>query len=129
MQGGGAGTFTLFLAAMGAGPRALQEQLLGVLARNATAVMTNVPGPADALYLAGARMLTSWPVSIVTHGLGLNITVQSYCGSLDFGIIAARTAVPDLDPLVRALHEAHAELQRCGRRSGAASGPEGKLLE
>ena len=64
-------------------------------------------------------MLASWPVSIVTHGLGLNITVQSYCGSLDFGIIAARMAVPDLDPLVRALHEAHAELQRCGRRSGA----------
>ena len=39
---------------MGAGPKVLQEQLLAALARNATAVMTNVPGPQQPLYLAGA---------------------------------------------------------------------------
>ncbi len=65
------------------------------------------------LYFAGARMLTFWPVSIVTHGLGLNITVQSYCGSLDFGLIAASQVVPDIDKLVRALHAALEELKSC----------------
>jgi hypothetical protein len=56
-------------------------------------------------------MLTYWPASIVEHGLGLNITVQSYCGSLDFGLLAARKAVPDIRRLVRALHDAHDELK------------------
>jgi WS/DGAT/MGAT family acyltransferase len=76
----------------------------------ANLVISNIRGPTAPLYLAGARMLTYWPVSIVTHGLGLNITVQSYCGSLDFGLTAARCAVPDLDSFVRALHAASDEL-------------------
>lgn len=79
----------------------------------ANVVISNVWGPPKPLYLAGARMLTYWPVSIVTHGLGLNITVQSYCGSLDFGLIAARRAVPDIRSLARALHAAHEELKAC----------------
>lgn len=77
----------------------------------ANVVISNVPGPQSPLYLAGAKMLTYWPASIVTHGLGLNITVQSYCGSLDFGLIAARKAVPNIRELVRGLHEAHEELK------------------
>jgi WS/DGAT/MGAT family acyltransferase len=85
----------------------------------ANVVISNVWGPQSPLYLAGARMLTFWPVSIVMHGLGLNITVQSYCGSLDFGLIAARRAVPDMKPLIRALHAAHDELKACGRRTAA----------
>ena len=47
------------LAAMGAGPKLLQETLLALLARNATAVMTNVPGPQQPLYLAGAPASTA----------------------------------------------------------------------
>jgi diacylglycerol O-acyltransferase / wax synthase len=54
------------------------------------------------LYLAGARMLTNYPCSIVTHGMGLNITVQSYDQSLDFGMMADAKAMPD----VRALADA-----------------------
>jgi WS/DGAT/MGAT family acyltransferase len=77
----------------------------------ANVVISNVPGPQTPLYLAGAKMLTYWPASIVEHGLGLNITVQSYCGSLDFGLVAARKAVPDIRRLVHGLQEAHAELR------------------
>jgi hypothetical protein len=78
----------------------------------ANLVVSNVPGPDAPLYLAGARLKTYWPVSIVEHGLGLNITLQSYAGSLDFGILAARVGIPDARPLARGLHEALAELQR-----------------
>ena len=88
-------------------------------------VISNVPGPAAPLYAAGARMRTYWPLSIVEHGMGLNITVVSYCGALDFGLVAARCAVPDLHPLARAIEEAHAELLRltvrAGRKGGAAA--------
>jgi WS/DGAT/MGAT family acyltransferase len=78
----------------------------------ANLVVSNVPGPEAPLYLAGARLKTYWPVSIVEHGLGLNITLQSYAGSLDFGILAARVGIADARPLARGLHDALAELQR-----------------
>jgi hypothetical protein len=72
-------------------------------------------------YLAGARLKTYWPVSIVEHGLGLNITLQSYAGSLDFGLIAARSGLPDLHRVARGLLDAFAELE--ATRRPASEGP------
>ena len=69
----------------------------------ANVVISNVPGPQVPLYLAGAQMKTFFPVSIITHGLALNITVQTYCGNIDFGIIACKVAVPDLNDLGTAI--------------------------
>jgi diacylglycerol O-acyltransferase len=54
----------------------------------ANVVISNVPGPPMPLYMAGARMLTNYPTSIVVHGVALNITVQSYDQSMDFGLMA-----------------------------------------
>ena len=59
-------------------------------------VISNVPGPRTPMYLSGARMENYIPVSIVTDGMGLNITVHSYLDRLDFGLIACRELVPDL---------------------------------
>jgi hypothetical protein len=59
-------------------------------------VISNVPGPRQPVYFAGAKMCHQFPVSIVTDGLGLNITVQSYLDRLDFGFIADRELVPDV---------------------------------
>jgi diacylglycerol O-acyltransferase len=56
-------------------------------------VISNVPGPPMTLYMAGARMVHYYPVSIPYHGSGLNITVQSYAGSLEFGLTACRRVV------------------------------------
>src|SRR3954452_12719736 len=53
-------------------------------------VISNVPGPPMALYMAGARMVHYYPVSIPYHGSALNITVQSYAGLLEFGLTACR---------------------------------------
>jgi diacylglycerol O-acyltransferase / wax synthase len=73
-------------------------------------VISNVPGPRDPLYLAGARVLGYYPVSVVTDGLGLNITVQSYLDTLDFGLVACRELVPDLWDLLGHLTDAVDEL-------------------
>jgi hypothetical protein len=43
-------------------------------------VISNVPGPQFPLYLAGARLQANYPVSVITDGMGLNITVMSYMG-------------------------------------------------
>lgn len=77
----------------------------------ANLVVSNVRGPASPLYLAGARLLTWWPLSIVEHGLGLNVTVQSYAGSLDFGVVAARNAMRDATAFVAGMRETLAQLQ------------------
>jgi diacylglycerol O-acyltransferase len=58
--------------------------------------ISNVPGPREPLYLRGARMKHYIPISTVTDGCALNITVQSYVDTLDFGLIADRDIVPDL---------------------------------
>jgi diacylglycerol O-acyltransferase len=42
-------------------------------------------------------MTNYFPVSIPSNGSVLNITVQSYLDKLDFGLIACRTAVPDIE--------------------------------
>jgi diacylglycerol O-acyltransferase / wax synthase len=82
----------------------------------ANVVISNVPGPQVPLYTAGARMEAYWPVSIVEHGLGLNITVLSYIGTLGFGFTAARAAIADARELAADLVAAHAELKRCASR-------------
>ena len=76
----------------------------------ANVVVSNVPGPPCDLYLAGARLVHNYPVSIVTHGLALNITLNSYAGYLEFGVIACKDAVPDAAAMARGLHTALQEL-------------------
>lgn len=71
----------------------------------ANVVISNVPGPAFPLYMAGARMLTNYPTSIVVHGVALNITVQTYNDALDVGLIACGQAMPDIAVLARAMTE------------------------
>ncbi|MFM7899582.1 MAG: WS/DGAT domain-containing protein, partial [Actinomycetota bacterium] len=54
-------------------------------------------------WVGGAQLENYVPLSIVTDGMGLNITVHSYLDGLDFGLIACRELVPDLDDLL-AMH-------------------------
>ena len=77
----------------------------------ANVAISNVPGVPVALYIAGAKMATYFPVSIPAHGCALNITVQSYNGSLDYGLTACRRAMPDVEELANLIVAAHAELQ------------------
>ncbi len=73
-------------------------------------VVSNVPGPQVPLYLAGARLEANYPVSVITDGMGLNITVMSYCGHLDFGIVADREQMRDVWKLIFWLDDALEEL-------------------
>jgi len=79
-------------------------------------VISNVPGPREAMYFAGAKLDAYIPVSTISDGVGLNITVHSYQDRLDFGLIADRELVPDLWRLVD-LHIA--EMQRMFEATGA----------
>ena len=85
------------LAAMGTGPKALQEVLLQALSRNASGVMTNVPGPQAPLYLAGAAIdsLMFWVPQ--SGDIGMGVSIISYNGAVQFGIITDRGLCPDPD--------------------------------
>ena len=73
-------------------------------------VVSNVPGPRIPLYAGGAEMLHYYPFAPVVDGLGLNISLFSYAGRLEFGINACRDLVPDVWDLCRLLHESFDEL-------------------
>jgi WS/DGAT/MGAT family acyltransferase len=73
-------------------------------------VISNVPGPPMPLYFAGAELEHFYPISALTDGQGLNMTVQSYNGNLDFGFVACRELVPDLWRMTDLLHDSMEEL-------------------
>jgi diacylglycerol O-acyltransferase / wax synthase len=80
-------------------------------------VISNVPGPQVPLYCAGARVEANYPVSVITDGMGLNITVMSYCGRMDFGIVADRDQMRDIWCLIEWLGDELAALRPKSRRS------------
>jgi len=74
-------------------------------------VISNVAGPREQLYWNGAPLLGNYPVSAVFHGFALNITFVSYHGKLDFGIIACRQTVPQVQRLIDYLEQSLVELE------------------
>jgi WS/DGAT/MGAT family acyltransferase len=81
--------------------------------------VSNVPGPRERLYWNGARLEGMYPVSIVTDGMAINITVTSYVDSLDFGIVACRKSVPGAQRLIDHLETALVELEDAAGLKGA----------
>ena len=88
-----------------------RSSLSDVLPPSANITVSNVPGPRQTLYAAGAELLHIFPVSISTHGLALNITVQSYRDQLDFGFIAGANIIPHVQLLCDMLPGEFAALQ------------------
>jgi diacylglycerol O-acyltransferase len=95
----------------------------------ANVAISNVPGPNVPLYLAGARMLTNYPTSVVVHGLALNITVQSYDQSLDFGLMADAKAMPDVRLLADSIAVAFDDVRALmAEEMGAAAGADLEVI-
>ncbi|MBK9521312.1 MAG: wax ester/triacylglycerol synthase family O-acyltransferase [Rhodocyclaceae bacterium] len=96
-----------------------RSRLANTMPAFANVVISNVPGPNITLYFAGAKQISTYPVSIPYHGMALNITLQSYNGWLDFGLIGCRRVMPDIADLGKYMQAAHAELLRRSREMAA----------
>ena len=95
------------------GLSAILPQLVGagdIAMPPANVVVSNVPGPREALYLGDAKLAAIFPVSVVIDYQGFNITVLSREDSLDFGLIAAHEAVLDLGKIANYMVDAFDEL-------------------
>ena len=88
-----------------------RKQVVDNLPILANVLVSNVPGPPVALYAGPYRMTGYWPLSIVEHGVGLNITLMNYAGTLYLGLVAASNALPDVRQLADDLLADWAELK------------------
>jgi len=90
-----------------------QSGLSDVMPPPANLIISNVRGPDNPLFVAGARLRTIYSVGPAIEGIGLNITGWSYCGDLTIAVIADADTIPDphiitdamgpaLDDLIRA---------------------------
>ncbi len=93
-----------------------RSRVVDALPVPANVLVSNVPGPPVPLYVGGLHMSGYWPLSIVEHGVGVNITLIDYAGTLFFGFVVARKAVPDpralADDFLAAFEELRQHMQK-----------------
>ena len=74
-------------------------------------LISNVPGPQAPLYMMGAKMEQCFPISVLPPGMSLNITLYSYNGTINVGLVSCRSALPDLTELAAYVTNAFVELE------------------
>jgi diacylglycerol O-acyltransferase / wax synthase len=92
-------TLGLF-AALGRLPKLVQDQLFNILLSRATAVMTNVPGPTEPLTIAGSTLKQSLFWVPQTGDVGMGVSILSYAGKVQFGLITDAALTPDPEAVV-----------------------------
>ena len=101
LKGGYTAVLAMAILGMaGLTPRAVQKQVLDLLARKATAVMTNVPGPQQQLYLAGAplKQIMFWVPQ--SGDIGVGVSILSYAGSVQFSLITDKKICRDPQAII-----------------------------
>jgi diacylglycerol O-acyltransferase / wax synthase len=88
------------LGVLGYVPKAVQRQALSLLSDKGTAVMTNVPGPAKPLYLAGSKIAQNMFWVPQSGHIGMGVSILSYAGGVQFGLITDRKLCPDPQAII-----------------------------
>lgn len=100
------------LKAMGLSPHALQKLVVRIFATKATAVMTNIPGPRQTIFLAGSPIRDVFFWVPQSGRVGLGVSICSYAGHVRLGVGTDAGLVPDPEGIVKGFHEEMAELKR-----------------
>jgi diacylglycerol O-acyltransferase / wax synthase len=79
-------------------------------------VVSNIPGPDVALFMAGARMVAIYPIGPVVEGVGVNVTVFSYLGTMYVGVQGCWDLVPDVDVIANGMVDALGDLVKESNR-------------
>lgn len=84
----------------------------------ANVVISNVPGAREKMYLNGAPLVGTFPVSAIAASVGLNATLTSYHDRMDFGFVGCGATMYDLPELADHVREAYEELKAAARPGG-----------
>lgn len=108
---------------IGVAPPALADIAVELFGVKATAVMTNVPGPRQPMYMAGAQIdkVMFW-VPQSGH-LGLGVSIFSYNGSVLLGVATDGGLVPDPEAIIADFHAELDELVKLARAVSGAARP------
>ena len=98
------------LEALGTTPAAVEQRLLDRFSAPASAVMTNVPGPREPVYLAGTPVPGVLVWAPIAGSVSMSFSTFSYAGKVTVGVMADRGLVPDPGEIVRALEREVAAL-------------------
>jgi hypothetical protein len=111
------------LALLGMGPAGIQKPALELFSRKATTVLTNVPGPQEPLYMAGAQLREMMFWVPQTGSVGMGISIMSYNGRVYSGLITDDRLVPDPDNVVGSFNREFDNLLHLTMLLGPQDGP------
>jgi hypothetical protein len=79
----------------------------------ANILVSNMPGPSEIMYFKDSQLLASYPISTITPGGGVNITMVTYNGQANIGLVCCNNNIDSLEPLARYCMEAFDMLEKC----------------
>jgi WS/DGAT/MGAT family acyltransferase len=97
--------FGFLLGVLGPTPARIANTLINTFSTRATAVMTNVRGPQEQLYLAGSPLAALLAWAPPTGRMGVAVSILSYAGQVQVGILTDEGLVPDPETIVAAFHD------------------------
>jgi WS/DGAT/MGAT family acyltransferase len=97
--------FYLALNVLGQAPARIANTLINTFSTRASAVLTNVMGPQEQLFLAGAPIKALLPWAPTTGRMGVAISILSYAGQVRLGVLTDEGLVPDPESIVQAFHD------------------------
>ena len=104
------------LGLAGASPEQLEDQLVNIFESKATIVLTNVPGPQMPVYLAGQRIPDAMFWVPQAGHLGLGISILSYDGHVNLGVISDAGLIPDPETITARFEIEFQEMLAAARR-------------
>jgi len=110
------------LSAIGMTPPQVEDRLIGFFTEKASAVVTNVPGPRETVYLAGTPVRGVLVWAPCSGSIGMTVSIFSYAGEVTVGFMVDTALLPDPQPLVAAFDAELRALCRAPRRATAESG-------
>lgn len=113
------------LQGLGLSPRPVQKAVVRLIATKATAVMTNVPGPRETIYMAGQAISSIFFWVPQAGRVGLGISILSYAGQVRLGVGTDAGLVPDPEEIVSGFDEELALMHELSRGSEPRSAPAG----
>jgi hypothetical protein len=89
------------LGAMGAVPAPVESRVIDFFSAKASLVLTNVPGPAEPVRVAGARVGGVLVWAPCAGAVSMSVSIFSYAGDVSIGFLVDAGLVPDPDALVQ----------------------------